>query len=94
MCRSIGIPARVVVGVAYIDDFEGRTGFGGHAWVEAYTGGKWVGLDSAFKAGALGGFDAGHIALASGNGEPADFFNIATALGRFKIEKVMIERGK
>jgi hypothetical protein len=94
MCRAAGIPAKVTVGVVYVNDFEGRTGFGGHAWTEAYIGGKWVGLDSAFKAGALGKFDAGHIALASGNGEPANFFNLATTLGKFKIEKVTVEPGK
>lgn len=94
MCRAVGIPARVVTGLAYVDDFMGKAGFGGHAWVEAYIGNKWVGLDAMFKAGGRGGFDAGHIALARGNGEPADFFNIATTLGRFKIEKVMVEGGK
>ncbi len=90
MCRSASVPARVVVGVAYVEDFADRSGFGGHAWTEAYIGGKWVGLDSAFKASGRGGFDAGHIALAAGDGEPADFFNIATTLGRFKIEKVAV----
>jgi hypothetical protein len=94
MCRAAGIPAKVTVGVAYVNDFEGKTGFGGHAWTEAYIGDKWVGLDSAFKAGALGKFDAGHIALASGNGEPANFFNMATTLGKFRIEKVTVEPGK
>jgi hypothetical protein len=94
MCRAAGIPAKVTVGVAYVNDFEGRTGFGGHAWTEAYIGDKWVGLDSAFKAGALGKFDAGHIALASGNGEPANFFNMATTLGKFRIEKIIVEPGK
>ncbi|MBE3144650.1 MAG: transglutaminase domain-containing protein [Planctomycetes bacterium] len=92
MCRAAGIPAKVTVGVAYVNDFEGRSGFGGHAWTEAYIGDKWVGLDSAFKAGGLGKFDAGHIALASGNGEPVNFFNMATTLGNFKIGKVTVER--
>ena len=94
MCRSVGIPAKVVVGVAYVDDFMGKAGFGGHAWTEAYIGNKWIGLDATFKASGRGGFDAGHIALARGNGEPADFFNIATTLGRFKIEKVMVNGDK
>jgi hypothetical protein len=53
-----------------------------------------VGFDSAFKASGRGGFDAGHIALAMGDGEPADFFNIATTLGRFRIEKVVVNREK
>jgi len=90
MCRAVGIPAQVVVGIAYVDDFAGIQGFGGHAWTQAYVGGKWVGLDAAFKGTGRGGFDAGHIALASGNGEPADFFNLAATLGQFKIVKVMV----
>ncbi|MBW8038477.1 MAG: transglutaminase domain-containing protein [Planctomycetes bacterium] len=92
MCRAVGIPAQVVVGVAYVDNFAGRQGFGGHAWNQAYVGGKWVGLDAAFKGTGRGGYDAGHIALAAGNGEPADFLNMASTLGQFKIDKVKVDR--
>ncbi len=91
LCRAVGIPAQVVAGIAYVQDFEGHEGFGGHAWTQAYIGGKWVGLDAAFRSSGRGGFDAGHIALAVGNGEPADFFNIATTLGRFRIERLEIQ---
>ncbi|MBN2020229.1 MAG: transglutaminase domain-containing protein [Sedimentisphaerales bacterium] len=94
MCRSAGIPARMVFGVAYVEDFMGRSGFGGHAWVEAYVGDKWVGLDPMFKSSGRGGFDAGHLAMASGDGEPVDFFNVAATLGRFKIEKIVVDKGK
>jgi len=105
MCRAVGIPAQVVVGVAYVDwdpmlrqtvppETRGAAGlehvFGGHAWVQAYVGDKWVGLDAAFKSAGLGGFDAGHIALAVGNGDPEDFFNLIGTLGRFTIEKVVV----
>ncbi len=92
LCRAVGIPAQVVAGVAYVDDFAGLRGFGGHAWTQVYIGGKWVGLDAAFKGTGRGGYDAGHIALAAGNGEPIDFFNLATTLGRFKIDTVTIKK--
>ncbi len=92
MCRAVGIPAQVVVGVAYVDDFHGIQGFGGHAWTRAHIGDKWVGLDAAFKSSGRGGYDAGHIALAAGNGEPADFLNLATTLGRFDVTKIDIKR--
>lgn len=91
LCRAVGIPAQVVVGIAYVEDFAGHEGFGGHAWTQAYVGNQWVGLDAAFKSSGRGGHDAGHIALAVGNGEPADFFNMASALGGFKIEKLEVE---
>ena len=91
LCRAVGIPAQVVVGVAYVQEFADHEGFGGHAWTQAYVGGKWIGLDAAFKGGGRGGYDAGHIALAVGNGEPADFFNMASALGAFTIESLEVE---
>jgi len=88
LCRAVGIPARVVFGLVYVKAFGGRENvFGGHAWVEAYVGDRWIGLDATR---APKGFDPGHIALAIGNGEPADFFNLVTTLGQFKIDKVII----
>ena len=59
--------------------------------MEAYVGDKWIGLDATRTPK---GFDAGHIALAIGNGEPIDFFNLAATLGQFKIDKVTIDRGE
>lgn len=97
LCRAVGIPAEVVVGLAYVKEFAGLEGFGGHAWARAYVGGdrngaggRWIGLDAAFQSGGRGGYDAGHIALATGDGEPGDFFNMASALGRFQIEEIQI----
>ena len=92
MCRAVGIPAQVVVGVAYVSNFAGHQGFGGHAWTQAYVGGKWIGLDAAFRGAGRGGYDAGHIALAAGDGEPGDFFNLAATLGQFKIEKLVLKK--
>jgi hypothetical protein len=48
--------------------------------VQVFIGGKWIGLDAA-----LGAFDAGHIALAAGDGDPDNFFNLVNTLGNFKI---------
>ncbi len=93
MCRAVGIPAQVVMGMAYIRHFAGyNNSFGGHAWVQAYIGGEWVGLDASFRGAGRGGFDAGHIALAVGNGDPEDFFNLIATMGQFKIESVVIDR--
>jgi len=52
LCRAVGIPSRVVMGIAYIEKYmEMENRFGGHAWTEAYVGDKWVGIDAAFKEG-------------------------------------------
>ncbi|MBN1796143.1 MAG: transglutaminase domain-containing protein [Sedimentisphaerales bacterium] len=92
LCRAIGIPARVVAGVAYVNDFMGmQNAFGGHAWTEAYIAGKWVGLDASFVEHGWGGYDAGHIALAAGAGRPEDFIQMVFSLGYFEIEAVEIQ---
>ena len=88
MCRAVGVPAQVVIGVTYVPEFGKRKHvFGPHAWVRAYVGGKWIGLDAS-----LGRYDAGHIALAAGNGSPGDFFSITQVLGNFKITRASLKK--
>lgn len=87
MCRAAGIPARVVAGYVYVPRIGDRKHvFGGHAWLEVYIAGKWVGLDPL-----RGGVGCGHIAQATGNGDPSDFFSALNTMGNFTIEKVELE---
>lgn len=44
MARSLGLPARMVSGIAHMDGY-----FGGHAWVEVFVG-QWVELDPTWGA--------------------------------------------
>ena len=86
LCRAVGIPAQVVTGLAYVEQWRTvQNGFGGHAWTQAYIGGKWIGIDAAFRGAGLGGYDAGHIALAVGSGNPEDFINLINTMGQFTI---------
>jgi hypothetical protein len=62
--------------------------------VQAYIGDRWVGLDSSFKKAGRGGFDAGHIALAVGSGNPEDFFRLVNTFGQFKIDKIEVAARK
>jgi len=57
MARSLGLPARVVSGMAYS---EGS--FGGHAWVEVYIG-DWIEIDPTWGTSYV---DATHIKDAHG----------------------------
>jgi tetratricopeptide (TPR) repeat protein len=52
MARSLGLPARIVSGLAY-----GGSSFGGHAWVEVWAG-KWIELDPTWGTHFV---DATHI---------------------------------
>ncbi|MCP4261476.1 MAG: transglutaminase domain-containing protein [Planctomycetes bacterium] len=93
LCRAVGIPSQVVSGLAYVDEWRTvQNGFGGHAWTQAYIGDKWIGLDAAFKGTGRDGYDAGHIALAAGNGDPGDFFSLVTSMGQFTIDRVEIKK--
>ncbi len=52
MARSLGLPARIVSGMAY-----GGASFGGHAWVEVYVG-EWIEVDPTWGTDFV---DATHI---------------------------------
>ena len=92
MCRAAGIPAQVVSGIVYVADFAGREGFLGHAWTQAYIGGRWIGLDAALKDGDHGGYSAAHIALSIRKGGSENSGTEADAPGPFTIEKMQVEK--
>jgi transglutaminase-like putative cysteine protease len=82
--RAQGIPARIVAGLAYSDRFSGRRDvFAPHYWVQAWIEDRWVSYD----AGLLG-FDATHIALAFGDGDPAQTLEGMAQLGLLQIEQM------
>lgn len=84
IARAEGIPARVATGLAYVPAFGQREAvFVPHAWTEAWIDGHWQGFDAALQ-----GFDAGHIALAVGDGDPVRYFAGVALLGRMAIETV------
>lgn len=84
IARARGIPARVVTGFAYVPAFGSRRDvFVPHAWMEAHIDGRWQGFDAALE-----GFDAGHLALAVGDGDPVRYFAGVALLGRLRLEAV------
>jgi transglutaminase-like putative cysteine protease len=82
LLRAANIPARVVLGLVYVD---GRKGYLYHAWVMAYVGGgSWV-----FADAALGVFPAkrDRVPLVIDDTGSA-VMGIAKMLGRIKVEYV------
>jgi hypothetical protein len=81
--RALGIATRVVDGLAYAPGFAGKDQvFVPHAWAQAFVEGRWQSFDAA-----LSGFDAGHIALAVGDGDPWKFYAGLDLLGRIELRK-------
>jgi hypothetical protein len=79
--RALGIATRVVDGLAYTPGFAGKDQvFVPHAWAQAFVDGRWQSFDAA-----LLGFDAGHIALAIGDGDPWRFYSGLDMLGRIEL---------
>jgi hypothetical protein len=82
--RALGIPTRVVDGLAYTERYAGMDHvFVPHAWAQAWVDGRWQSFDAA-----LPGFDAGHIALSAGDGDPWRFFAGMDTLGRLRIDRI------
>jgi len=82
--RARGIATRVVDGVVYVDSYAGHEHvFVPHAWAQAFVDGRWRSYDAA-----LHGFDAGHVALSFGDGDPWRFFAGFNALGRIRVDAV------
>ena len=84
LCRARGIPARVAIGLVYM---EGAKAFGYHMWTEVYIDKRWIPIDGTL---ALGGIGAGHLKIAHTNLQGASaysaFLPVVQVLGRLKIE--------
>jgi hypothetical protein len=79
--RALDVPTRVVNGLAYAPSFAGREHvFVPHAWAMAWDGARWTSYDAA-----LPGFDAGHIALSTGDGDAAGFYAGVSLLGKLEV---------
>ena len=99
MLRADGIPARVVTGLIYADQFAGAQRiFGFHMWTQALLPGAddqmvWIDLDPTLPERTP--FDATHIALATSaletGEEQSSLSSIATLLGALSIEVVEVE---
>jgi transglutaminase-like putative cysteine protease len=102
LLRAEGIPARLVTGLVYLEEFAGSDSvFGYHMWVQAAIGaegpqavgdaGRWIDLDPTLPWG----FDATHIALGhsalSGSGREPELDRLMPLYGKLRIEVVEVE---
>lgn len=94
LLRADGIPARVVSGLIYADEFIGQRGvFGYHMWAQALlpvgpdNAERWVDLDAVLPPGVA--YDATHIAVSVSSLGPTDSVNplveLAPLLGTLRV---------
>jgi transglutaminase-like putative cysteine protease len=92
-CRSLGIPAKFVSGMAYTNLLGD---FGAHGWAEVYIDGEWIPIDVTY--GQFGWVDPSHIkfqeAIDSGEGSASFRWqgsNLDFDIGELEIDVEMVE---
>lgn len=88
MCRAVGVPSRVVIGLVYAENLGG---FGYHLWNEVYVNQRWVAVDATFDEDAV---DAVHVKLGDASLDgvaPFEMFlPIVRVLGKMTLEPIEI----
>jgi transglutaminase-like putative cysteine protease len=88
MCRAVGVPSRVVVGLVYADHLGG---FGYHLWNEVYVNRRWVAIDPSFDQTSV---DAVHIKLSdtslAGVSPYEAFLPVVRVLSKMTLEPLEI----
>jgi hypothetical protein len=89
LCRALGLPARVAMGLVWLD---GAKSFGYHMWTEVFIAGDWYPIDGTIGRGGLGG---GHIKIADSALQGVDansaFLPIFKVIGKLKIQVERID---
>jgi transglutaminase-like putative cysteine protease len=88
LLRSLGVPARAVVGMVYCERFEGAQNvFVFHMWAEAHRGGRWVLIDATRpgerKANRYVAFSYHHLKTAT----PLSFLRAVAAIKELSVER-------
>lgn len=87
LCRARGIPARVAIGLVYVDQ-----AFCYHMWTEVYVADRWIPLDATRSQGGVG---AERLKMAHSNLKGASalssFLPVLEVIGRLKIEILDVE---
>jgi hypothetical protein len=86
LARARGIPARVAIGLVYLDAAQS---FFYHLWTEVYIDGRWIPIDGTLARGGIGAdhLEIAHTSLAGASAYSA-FLPVAQVVGQMKIEIV------
>ena len=89
LCRHRGIPARVAMGLVYMESLQG---FAYHMWTEVWIGDRWIGLDATRGGSPV---TIGHLKLAHSSLQGAtaygSFLPMLKVLGKLRLEVVAEE---
>jgi hypothetical protein len=60
MCRSVGVPSRIAMGLVYVDHRTQGPVLGYHMWTEVWIHGQWLPIDATLGHGSVG---AAHLKI-------------------------------
>jgi transglutaminase-like putative cysteine protease len=60
MCRAVGVPSRVAVGLVHAPGRDGKFYLAYHMWTEVYADGQWLPIDATL---GMGGVGPGHVKI-------------------------------
>ncbi len=84
LCRAVGIPARIVMGLVYVPS---EKGFVFHMWNEIWNGQRWQSIDSTLGLGHIG---AAHLVISRTSLETeatwASLLPVLSVMGQMQIE--------
>jgi len=60
MCRAVGVPSKIAVGLVYVDHGQKGPVLGYHMWTEVWVRGEWVPIDATLGRGSIG---AAHLKI-------------------------------
>ncbi len=84
LCRAQGLPARVVVGLVYV---QSKQAFAFHMWNTVWIGDRWVPLDATLGRGGTGAAHLGLSDSALDAGQSlTSFLPVIQVLGQLKLE--------
>ena len=84
LARALGIPTRVVNGIAYSEEYKG---FLYHTWTESYADGHWLAVDPTFGTVPA---DATHVKLVEGE-TLVELTPLVDWVGRRKVRVIAVE---
>jgi transglutaminase-like putative cysteine protease len=91
LCRAEGVPARVAIGLLYVDRAK-QPQLGFHMWTEVYVDGQWLGLDAIV---GKGGVAASHIKIADHSWRDVQsdipLLPVRRILGKTAVEVISVE---
>ncbi|HVJ81613.1 MAG TPA: transglutaminase-like domain-containing protein [Planctomycetia bacterium] len=90
LCRAAGVPARVAMGLVYVDSLKA---FGFHMWTEVNFGDQWYALDGTLGEGSVGGE---HIKVSDSSLKGASAMStllpVYNVIGKLKIKVEKVEQ--